>query len=60
MLTTGRMWQCDLCGWRWMFVEGRMPVQCPSRTCRSRRWNSGDWSYGGVKRLAYPGEREKE
>jgi hypothetical protein len=59
-----------------------MPVQCPSRTCRSRRWNSGqdmetslaetglryyepleahaDWSYGGVKRLAYPGEREKE
>lgn len=23
MLTTGRIWQCDVCGYRWMYVKGR-------------------------------------
>lgn len=38
-LVTGRMWQCDVCGYRWMFVEGRMPTHCRDPKCRTRKWN---------------------
>lgn len=30
---------CDACGKRWLPEGSKMPVQCPSRDCRSRRWN---------------------
>jgi hypothetical protein len=38
MQTTGRMWECDVCGWRWMYVEGRVPRRCAK--CKSRKWNA--------------------
>ena len=31
---------CDECGHRWLPEQnGAIPTQCPSRKCRSRRWN---------------------
>ena len=38
-------WVCDVCGFVWLVGEVQ-PVQCPSRACRSSRWNAGD---GGAK-----------
>jgi hypothetical protein len=35
------MWECDVCGWTWVRVPGAKPAQCPSRKCRSRRWDAG-------------------
>ena len=32
-------WKCDVCGWRW--IKGEIwPSHCPSKKCRSRKWNS--------------------
>jgi len=36
-----QVWRCDVCGFEWMKGE-TMPEQCPSRACRSRRWNCGE------------------
>lgn len=36
-----KIWHCDICGFEWVKTEGIIPAQCPSRKCRSRRWNSG-------------------
>jgi hypothetical protein len=38
-IVTGRLWECDLCGWRWIYVEGKRPTQCPNRKCRTRKWD---------------------
>jgi hypothetical protein len=32
-------WKCDECGYVWLKVAGRVPRQCPSKKCRSRKWN---------------------
>lgn len=37
---------CDECGHEWL-PKGEAPKQCPSRKCRSRRWNSGEANRGG-------------
>ena len=39
-MTTVQAWQCDVCGYQWLKVPGRRPLQCPSRKCRSRSWDS--------------------
>lgn len=36
-VTQCRAWECEVCGWRWMYTEDRTPLRCPS--CGSRRWN---------------------
>ena len=41
MLVLARMWECEICGYHWVFVEGRMPDQCRNPECRTRRWNRG-------------------
>ena len=33
------MWHCDLCGWEWMPDSSAKPARCPSRACRSRKWD---------------------
>ena len=40
-IITARYWECDVCGYRWAYTEGRIPEQCRSKDCRSRKWNSG-------------------
>ena len=36
--TKRECWQCDLCGHQW--IKGtKLPRQCASPKCRSRRWN---------------------
>ena len=56
MLITGRMWECEVCRWRWMYVEGRKPERCPNPKCRARKWNAkGDENgdrLGGVKKAS--------
>jgi predicted Zn-ribbon and HTH transcriptional regulator len=54
MLVTGKMWECDKCGWRWMFVETRHPKRCAS--CKSRKWDRG----GGVETDRKPVQRKAE
>ena len=34
-------WKCDVCGWTWIPESTKEPERCPSRKCRSIRWNSG-------------------
>ena len=34
-------WKCDECGFRWIKTEV-FPERCPSRKCRSRKWNVSD------------------
>jgi hypothetical protein len=34
-----KAWHCDECGFEWLQTEGVVPVQCPSRGCRTRKWN---------------------
>ena len=36
-----KVWHCDECGFEWIRTEGVVPLQCPSRKCRSRKWNTG-------------------
>jgi hypothetical protein len=31
---------CDVCGWEWL-PKVENPEMCPSRKCRSRKWNKG-------------------
>ena len=31
--------QCDVCGHRWLPEGDNLPKQCPSRKCRSAKWN---------------------
>ena len=38
-VTVRECWECDECGYVWLKVEGRQPVQCANGKCRSRRWN---------------------
>ena len=38
---TVKAWKCDVCGWTWIPESASVPVQCPSRKCRSSKWNSG-------------------
>ena len=40
-----RIWHCDICGFEWVKTPGVRPEQCPSRKCRSRKWNIN----GGVE-----------
>jgi hypothetical protein len=37
--TTAKCWKCDVCGYIWLKVGRRRPVQCPNRRCRTRKWN---------------------
>jgi hypothetical protein len=40
MSTVSRdIWHCDICGFEWVRTAGIIPEQCPSRKCRSRKWN---------------------
>ena len=39
---TRDVYKCDECGHEWLPEGGEMPKQCPSRKCRSRKWNEGD------------------
>ena len=39
-MTTVNAWVCDVCGYLWLKVAGRVPTNCASKGCRSRRWNS--------------------
>src|SRR3974390_1891681 len=39
MLTTGKVWECDICGYRWLYVDGKTPLRCANRECRKREWN---------------------
>ena len=32
-------WKCDVCGFEWLRSDGIVPVQCPSKKCRTRKWN---------------------
>lgn len=52
-------YRCDKCKYVWIArQEEALPVQCPRRKCRSRRWNDGmevTVLAGGVK----PGEKPK-
>lgn len=34
------MLHCDVCGFEWIKKQGKIPEQCPSSRCRSRKWNS--------------------
>lgn len=34
-----KVFKCDVCGHRWLPEGNIIPPQCPSRRCRSRRWN---------------------
>lgn len=38
---TTQAYQCDVCGYKWLPRTDGLPECCPSRDCRSRRWNSG-------------------
>ena len=31
--------ECDQCGHRWLQEGAKLPDRCPSRKCRSLRWN---------------------
>jgi hypothetical protein len=33
------IWHCDICGFEWVKNPEIIPEQCPSRKCRSRKWN---------------------
>ena len=46
MLVTGRMWECEVCRWRFMFVEGRVPKQCPAPGLPTTKVESGVRSAG--------------
>ena len=38
-----KVFQCEVCGHRWLPEgTGAPPAQCPSRQCRSRRWNENE------------------
>jgi ribosomal protein L37AE/L43A len=40
-----KVFQCDVCGHRWLpDTDQVIPAQCPSRQCRSRRWNDSNAS----------------
>ena len=30
---------CDVCGYDWHSIAGRIPESCQNRACRSRLWN---------------------
>ncbi len=34
-------WKCDVCAWTWIPESTSEPARCPSRQCRSSRWNAG-------------------
>lgn len=36
---TMEVWKCDVCGWAWIPESQKTPERCPSRICRSSRWN---------------------
>ena len=36
---------CDECGKRWLPESENLPVQCPNRDCRSRKWNKSGKVY---------------
>lgn len=38
-IVTARYWECDVCGYRWPYVEGIQPKQCRSKKCRTRRFD---------------------
>ena len=38
-VTWERVLMCDECGHRWLAEGEAMPERCPSRKCRSARWN---------------------
>lgn len=48
--TTVKAWECDLCGYVWLKVAGKVPKQCAKKGCRSRLWNSG--KVAGAERVA--------
>jgi hypothetical protein len=41
MIVEGRYWQCEVCGYTWPFTEGYKPDRCRSKSCRSRKWDTG-------------------
>lgn len=47
-------WECDVCGYIWLKVSGRVPTHCAKKSCHSRQWNSGRKvdDRGGVPRFA--------
>lgn len=47
-------WECDVCGYIWLKVSGRVPTHCAKKSCHSRQWNSGRKvdDRGGVTRFA--------
>jgi hypothetical protein len=45
--------ECDDCEHRWI-AEGGLPKRCPSRKCRSVKWNSGVAQL--AERIPYKGE----
>jgi hypothetical protein len=42
LVIDGRLLECNLCRWRWMYVEGRKPQRCPNPDCRTSKWDRSE------------------
>ena len=38
-VTWARVSECDVCGHKWLPEGDKLPDRCPSRSCRSTKWN---------------------
>jgi hypothetical protein len=45
---------CDVCGKKWLPDGKKMPVQCPNRDCRSRRWNESGEVFDSPEDIVEP------
>jgi len=52
-------WVCERCGFVWVVRGTKTPDQCPSRLCRSRKWNASGKVQEPVKELE-PIEKQVE
>ena len=52
-------WQCDECGHRWLPEGKQKPLRCPSRKCRSVKWDKKE-GRPKPKQLAKPAQMKNE